>query len=99
MAHMRIVVDRDAADIHLDELRFEGLELFGLAGERVVNAQHDRLFNEINTDAVFYPHLCLFALSGYFFFRAFSSSTRPKIMRPAAVCRTLVMLTSMYSPM
>lgn len=32
-------------------------------------------------------------------FFPFSSSTRPKIMRPAAVWRTLVMFTSMYSPM
>src|ERR1700752_87624 len=38
-------------------------------------------------------------ISNYFFFFPFSSSTRAKIMRPAAVCKTLVTTTSLYSPM
>lgn len=54
---------------------------------------------------VYHPHKFLSVKSVqsadcYFFpFLTWSSSTRPKIMRPAAVWRTLVMLTSMYSPM
>jgi hypothetical protein len=37
MADMRVVVDCHTAHVHLDEVRFEGLEFFGLAGEGVVD--------------------------------------------------------------
>ena len=40
VTHMRPVVDRHAADVHPDDVRLEGGELFLLAGESVVDAQH-----------------------------------------------------------
>ena len=38
--HVRVVVDRHAAHVELDDARFEGMEFFGLVGESVVNAKH-----------------------------------------------------------
>jgi hypothetical protein len=35
---VRVAINRDTADIHLDETRFKGLEVFFLAGECVVYA-------------------------------------------------------------
>ncbi len=40
---MRVVIDRDAADVHLDQARFEGLEFFFFAGDCVVYANHSSL--------------------------------------------------------
>ena len=40
MADMGIVINRHAADVHLDDVRFESFEIFFFASESVIQADH-----------------------------------------------------------
>jgi len=41
---MRVVIDRDTADVHLHDIRFQGLKIFDPAGEGVIDAKHEPIF-------------------------------------------------------
>ena len=59
---VRVVVDRDAADVHLDHAWFEGLEIFFLASECVVNTDHICTLIHLSAD---YTDYADFFLSSY----------------------------------
>ena len=44
-----IVVDRDAADVHANLPRHDGLEILELAGQRIVEAEHPGNFTRCRT--------------------------------------------------
>ncbi len=45
MTHMRVVIDRDTADVELDYVRLERLEFFFFASEGIVKPNHCILFS------------------------------------------------------
>ena len=106
MTDMRVVVDCHAADIHPDGIRLDGLEIFFLASESIIDTKHDffshqgyqRTRRKIFSLCVsLYPWWLIYPWLN-FLRLPFSSSTRAKIIRPAAVCNTFVTCTSIYSP-
>src|SRR5688572_7120749 len=106
MPHMRVIVNGHAADVHPDHVWLETLKFFFFAREGVVETDHCipfskyKEYSSTKEEPVFvFTCFLVYLCASYFLFRMFSSSTRAKTMRPAAVCRTLVTATSLYSPM